>query len=392
MNYSKEKRNKGITLIALVITIVVLLILVGVSISMLTGQNGILSKANDSKNRTEISTEKEGISLALITALMDENGYQNLNQETLQKAIDNHFGKGIAIATDNNNETFTVSFINSKRDYNINIDEISEGLNWNQIMSDAKAPQSQDEPRNNGFIAIGTDGKTVDLDNWNYTLYNGTYALNTLDVIEGKISNCGYIGEITSNGEIIGTIPTYIKGPNDNEFIAVTNLRGTFYNISDLKTAPKLPIYTEILRGTFSNCTGLIEAPIIPQTVQDMRLAFYKCTSLTIAPYIPSNVENIRATFSECINLITPPPIIPQSITNMIATFQNCKKLQGKIIINASVSGLNDIEDLDKVDYSDFFAFAATESPGLNVIGTCLRLEEIINTKTSKSNIFLTKT
>lgn len=39
MNYSKEKRNKGITLIALVITIVVLLILVGVSFSMLTGDN-----------------------------------------------------------------------------------------------------------------------------------------------------------------------------------------------------------------------------------------------------------------------------------------------------------------------------------------------------------------
>ena len=41
--------NKGITLIALVITIIVLLILAGVSIAMLTGQNGILTQARNSK-------------------------------------------------------------------------------------------------------------------------------------------------------------------------------------------------------------------------------------------------------------------------------------------------------------------------------------------------------
>ena len=47
------KSNKGITLIALVITIIVLLILAGVSIAMLTGQNGILTQAQNAKNRTE---------------------------------------------------------------------------------------------------------------------------------------------------------------------------------------------------------------------------------------------------------------------------------------------------------------------------------------------------
>lgn len=38
------KENKGITLIALVITIIVLIILAGVSIAMLTGNNGIISR------------------------------------------------------------------------------------------------------------------------------------------------------------------------------------------------------------------------------------------------------------------------------------------------------------------------------------------------------------
>ena len=49
----KQKKEKGITLIALVITIIVLLILAGVSIAMLTGENGILTQAQNVKNKTE---------------------------------------------------------------------------------------------------------------------------------------------------------------------------------------------------------------------------------------------------------------------------------------------------------------------------------------------------
>ena len=48
-----KKNTKGITLIALVITIIVLLILAGVSIAMLTGDNGILTQAQNAKNKTE---------------------------------------------------------------------------------------------------------------------------------------------------------------------------------------------------------------------------------------------------------------------------------------------------------------------------------------------------
>ncbi len=54
-----EKNIKGITLIALVITIIVLLILAGVSIAMLTGQNGILTQAQKSKQVTEEASEQE---------------------------------------------------------------------------------------------------------------------------------------------------------------------------------------------------------------------------------------------------------------------------------------------------------------------------------------------
>ena len=47
------KNEKGITLIALVITIIVLLILAGVSIATLTGDNGIMNRAKGAKEKTE---------------------------------------------------------------------------------------------------------------------------------------------------------------------------------------------------------------------------------------------------------------------------------------------------------------------------------------------------
>lgn len=59
------KEEKGITLVALVITIIVLLILAGVSIAMLTGDNGILNKATTAKDETGKSQVTEAVSLAI---------------------------------------------------------------------------------------------------------------------------------------------------------------------------------------------------------------------------------------------------------------------------------------------------------------------------------------
>ena len=61
----KLKESKGITLIALVITIIALLILAGVTIATLTGDNGILKKAGDAKTQTEQAKEDENLKIAI---------------------------------------------------------------------------------------------------------------------------------------------------------------------------------------------------------------------------------------------------------------------------------------------------------------------------------------
>lgn len=51
--------DSGITLIALVVSIILILILAGISISMLTGQNGILNRTKEAKEKTEKAQEDE---------------------------------------------------------------------------------------------------------------------------------------------------------------------------------------------------------------------------------------------------------------------------------------------------------------------------------------------
>ena len=57
----KTKDTRGITLVALVITIVVLLILVGISINLVLGDNGIITKAQEARIAQELSSYKENM-------------------------------------------------------------------------------------------------------------------------------------------------------------------------------------------------------------------------------------------------------------------------------------------------------------------------------------------
>ncbi len=73
------KKNLGITLIALVVTIIVLLILAGVSISMLTGQNGILNRASEAKEKTEQAQQDESDKMIEMEAMLQTAGTKVTN-------------------------------------------------------------------------------------------------------------------------------------------------------------------------------------------------------------------------------------------------------------------------------------------------------------------------
>ncbi len=74
MKQKNKRLEKGITLIALVITIIVLLILAGVTISMLTGENGILKQATSAKDTTDKSEFEEQVKLAVMASKVNDKG------------------------------------------------------------------------------------------------------------------------------------------------------------------------------------------------------------------------------------------------------------------------------------------------------------------------------
>ena len=106
------RRNKGITLIALVVTIIVLLILAGISIAMLTGQNGILNRASEAKEKTRVAQEDENEKLQGYEKIINQYA-ENLpiGEDTTPYLPNSTFSKkegdlatGLVIKDNNDNE------------------------------------------------------------------------------------------------------------------------------------------------------------------------------------------------------------------------------------------------------------------------------------------------
>ena len=85
---NKIKSTKGITLISLVVTIIILLILAGISIATLTGDNGLLNKANDAKIATEIASIKEEIQTDILGEQVGNEG--NISDDILKEILEKY--------------------------------------------------------------------------------------------------------------------------------------------------------------------------------------------------------------------------------------------------------------------------------------------------------------
>ncbi len=152
----KAKRNlkiqgqKGITLLVLVVTIIVLLILAGITIGALTGENGIIKNTKESKEQTEIANEKEILEKATVEA-MGKNKYGNIEESELQNALNNETGDGKTEAVDVGEE-FEVLFKESNRYYTVdkdgNVGEMQEYV----------------EDKYPGDITVGENGEKLDGD------------------------------------------------------------------------------------------------------------------------------------------------------------------------------------------------------------------------------------
>jgi len=332
-----HSKERGITLIALVVTIVVLLILAGVSINLVLGNNGIISKAKESRTETRMSQIDEQVKLAIGDAYAD--GIGSITDSGLKLALNNRLGEGTYDISGDETTGWKVTVKETGKTYDIasngkinSPEETGSTVDWNKILEEAnKNPESfkhEDQSKTNNDIGIGTDGKPVNMDLWNARIINeNEITLGTF--IGSGDGDRGYVGEI-KDGKIVGKVPEYVRKAGKDEFYKVTSLEWTF-----------------------------------------------ACTDLVIAPELPSGVKNMFYTFDSCTELTTS-PTIPSSVTNMARTFYNCEKLTGVVVINAE----HFIEGgcMDYNGYTD--CFFNTKLP-IMLKGTSPYLAEIAATATN---------
>ena len=122
-NKKESKRKEhGITLIALVITIIVLLILAGVSIAMLTGENGILSRVQNASRETGEASVIEQARLDILAKQTEESG-RTIYKEELKEILDEYF----ETVPDNYTLDTELQTKNEYGDYQIKVSEIYNG-------------------------------------------------------------------------------------------------------------------------------------------------------------------------------------------------------------------------------------------------------------------------
>ena len=377
---------------------------------MLTGQNGILTQAQNAKNQTEKAEDKERIQLAMNASQIGDNGFEELGQNNLQEELDKEFGEGKTGVRDNGDGSFTINLKDDKKDYIIlSNGQIRDGVDWNEVMADAKAPEEQETTSKNviGIGTNGTEGQAVDMDLWSYAFDSVTngYGLNSKEVFQNTeyntngtnsdtIRTAGYKGTETDGKNII--IPQYISEDGGKTYKPVTSLYRTFNNNTNIITMPLIPTTVTSMYATFEWCTNLKECYIpssvqninwcfinsgieeikeLPDSVISMIGSFSRCNSLKYANFkIPDKVKSLESTFNNCenlkeANLILPegiedihfafyyctslikgPNVIPESVTDMGQTFEGDTKLTGEMTIKASPT-----------EYGNIFRLVATD-------------------------------
>ena len=265
----KRTKERGITLIALVVTIIVLLILAGVTISLVLGQDGIFRKAETAKSEHIVAQEKELIGLAYSEYRMNKMDNESY---TMQNALDAE--KAGATAEGDETYGWDITFTDTGHQYTLNSNgSIDEGVaeKWDGV---SKEEPVIDENRNwhiyncaqMKFFADFVNGKLTDEEKGDLTITEDTVVYLEADLDLGARANnqgektVGIDWEpvgVSTESAFIGTFEGnnhYIKG-------VYVNLAGDFGGIfGNANTIQNLTVKDSYIKAV--NCAGEITAVV----------------------------------------------------------------------------------------------------------------------------------
>ena len=303
----KIKQEEGITLIALVVTIIVLLILAGISISLVLNNTGIITKATDAKNSSEMRQAQDEVNLA-ISYLQIEDATSTLTRENKRRILEDELRKFSADSSVSISGT-GYKITHKKYDFFINEDLkiSSSGKTFNAVEWDKKAAPEDvfiwksDDPNNADYGVIIGYKKNVD----NYTILRFPSRCT-------KISNDRNLynsGLYKDTGDDQYTVRSYTKNilkvelPDTVEKLDESAFAGGnsgAFSFTSLERVELSKNLGKIENFTFDECENLkyIEIPDNITEIGDM--SFWSCTTLQQIN-LPENLEEIGArTFENC--------------------------------------------------------------------------------------------
>ena len=335
-NQTKKNNDKGITLIALVITIIVLLILAGISIAFLTGENGIISRATNAKFEKEKSEIKEMLGLSVNTIAIEQKQKQDdlanyyKEQETFVEKgkFDTSKYKINNYKYNDENKIITITIYKengtkNQYEYEINLETGSiEFKNRTEIIDSNKAYKinyqlnSGNFEENTNVVYEFKKGETVGFvnpvkegaafDGWYLTSdFSGTNLTQTTKDMQSDItlyakwineSNADYFTYSTSGGQ------DAITGLTELGKTAYNEGREDFINLVIPKKSNKGNLIYAINQGVFRESKDpKIKKVIIHDKVTSLgNTAFYGCSNLKeLTIPISLNASNSNV-FSGC--------------------------------------------------------------------------------------------
>ena len=340
-NFKKKQLNSsnGITLIALVITIIVLLILAGISISMLSGDNGILRKATDAKTFTERASVVEQAKTDVL-GYQAENKGTDLQKSQLQSVLETYF-KSVPNLTDMSDTEILNTKLETLAKYgthNITVKEIFDGnfssSNEITIVEGNIADWETNAAGDKLVKYLGSNEHVIFPNSLNGNLvttigsniFDGkTDIVKTIQISEGitTIEDSAFFGYTFLTGDL--RIPDSITAIGKRAFYGCINFNGNLYIGKSVSTTADAingstgvvsgwknieinikNIPTDLFSTNGIHDTGIKSASLtIGDNVETIADSVFKnCTSLTGSVSIGANVKSIgKDAFRECTNL-----------------------------------------------------------------------------------------
>ena len=346
------KTNKGITLIALVITIIVLLILAGVTIATLTGDNGILTKAQEASIQTRGAQVEEVINLWKSETEMNENSNSDATVKSEDELLQELLSDKQVYVNEIDRENKTITIRNRVISYKTKsqLTDIYVALYNDGTLVFNSKNEFDTSKLAEGWTIENIKGKKYE---WIYIDEEPWYDASKMPQWYGssKVIKISFLDKVVPENieywfDSLTNLTT-IENMNNLDTSNVTDMRGMFYGCSSLTSINLTGLDTSNvinMQDMFMNCTLLTNVDITgfnTSKVESMYRMFIHCNNiqnLDLSNWDTSNVKSMSMMFCDC-----------TSLTNLNLSGWNTAKVDGMMQMFDRCTSLTDL-DLSSFD------------------------------------------